>query len=91
MIIVHTTKINNDNSITFKLLSVFGEVEEKDDGFLKIINISKGFCGSLGYGELILMINENSSGEIISPSYEHQSDRLELISKINNSINIING
>lgn len=87
----YSSHINDDNSLTFKLLGVTGDVSYYDDGFLKIIPLGAGFSGSLGYGELVLMINEDSIGELTSPCYEAELDRATLTDRINASMEVVNG
>lgn len=89
--ITYSTQINDDNSITFKLLGVTGGVVEYEDGFLKIVPLGAGFSGRLGYGELVLMITEGSTGELTSPCYEAESDRIAIITRITQSMEVVNG
>ena len=84
--------MNPDSSITFTLVSVTGDVLEFEHGnFLKIIPLGAGFSGRLGWGELTLMMNTDSSGELTSPRYEAESDREQLIAKIHASMEAYNG
>ena len=66
------------------------EIEEIQDGFLTVVRLGEGFFGRVGYGELLLMVNENSSGTIVSPTYESEQDRLDLVNKIHSSIFVVN-
>lgn len=88
----YSVSVNEDNSITFTLNSVSGDVVDFEYGnFLKVIPIGAGFSGRLGWGELTLMISPDSAGELISPRYEARSDRDELVAKIHASMEVYNG
>lgn len=90
--ITYNVAVNEDNSVTFTLESVTGEVLEFEHGsFLRIIPIGAGFSGRLGWGELTLMINSDSLGELTSPRYEARSDRDELVAKIHGAMEVYNG
>ncbi len=88
--IEYTIYENENNSITFSF-TTSGVLEDYSDNFLRLIVLQNGFSGNLGFGELVLMVSNNYTGEITSPIYENINDRQAIINKINLSLGQLNG
>lgn len=88
--IEYTIYENENNSITFSF-TTSGVLEDYSDNFLILIVLQNGFSGNLGFGELVLMVSNNYTGEITSPIYENINDRQAIINKINLSLGQLNG